>query len=78
MLSGERPWSTLSNVVQIIYESGVLKRRPPLPRAASKRLRSLIGRCWAHDPAARPTFVAVLNDLQVSCLPALQGRLLPG
>ena len=52
---------------QIIYASGVLKRRPAIPAVASRHLRALIDRCWQHEPAVRPPFTEILDELQVLC-----------
>ena len=39
------------------------KKRPPVPSGASPDLVSVMERCWAHDPEARPTFAALARDL---------------
>jgi hypothetical protein len=37
--------------------------RPPLTTDIPSPVRSLITRCWAHDPSERPTFQTILHEL---------------
>jgi serine/threonine protein kinase len=37
--------------------------RPPLPSTLPPYIRSLITRCWAHNPDDRPNFQMLLNEL---------------
>lgn len=48
---------------QIIVAVAINKERPHLPHDAPPRLASLILRCWAENPAARPRIDAVLVEL---------------
>eukprot|EP00727_Mastigamoeba_balamuthi_P005848 m51a1_g1883 putative tyrosine protein (618) ;mRNA; r:701649-706780 len=41
----------------------VMKNRPPVDPSWDQRLVSLMKSCWAHDPAARPTFSHIYETL---------------
>ncbi|KAK9867625.1 hypothetical protein WJX84_001877 [Apatococcus fuscideae] len=58
--TGEVPWSDLDSPMQVIYEVGVQKQRPPIPNSCPAELASLIGTCWDQDPAMRPAFSTIL------------------
>ena len=62
VLTGENPWRGI-NQMQIGMQVLVKKVRPPAPPDAPPDLAALMERCWAQDPAARPTFDAVKNWL---------------
>jgi len=57
VLDGGVPWPGI-NPMQIGMKVLVQKARPPVPEDAPPDLVALMTRCWADDPAARPTFDA--------------------
>ena len=61
MATGHIPWEGKS-VMQI---AGALaaQRRPELPEGIDMNLRNIITRCWAHDPANRPTVSNIIMEL---------------
>ena len=42
---------------------GIRGERPNLPRSWDQKVVDLIRNCWAHEPAARPSFLAILDLL---------------
>lgn len=61
------PWAEVTGPVLAILENEVPKGRRPLFQRASpgdqqRALQDLMISCWAHDPAQRPTFEAVIED----------------
>ena len=52
------------NAAQVLFKvfSG---ERPPLPDWVDADIRALIERCWAENPAARPTVSVILADLKL-------------
>lgn len=51
--------------------------RPPIPPQCHPRLSQLMHHCWAHDPAQRPTFEAVileLNDILLDLIGDPEGK----
>ena len=65
MASGLEPWAS-RNIAQIV---GAVTggRRPALPADTDARLRALIERCWAQDPAARPSAAVLVGELAQLC-----------
>lgn len=63
LYSGERAFKGVPKVV-LGHAITVAGKRPLFPPAAPKDLRDLATRCWAADPAARPTFARVIVELQ--------------
>ena len=55
MLSGEIPFEGMESA-QVIYSVFIRRMRPDIPESVGARMRKLIERCWAHDPAERPEF----------------------
>ncbi|KAI9027826.1 kinase-like domain-containing protein, partial [Hyaloraphidium curvatum] len=54
---GSYPFEDLTNVATIVYKVAVEQARPARPDGVADPVWTLVERCWAHDPAARPTFV---------------------
>jgi hypothetical protein len=48
---------------QIVYKVAVERARPKKPEDVHEGLWALMERCWAHDPAARPTFVEIQAEM---------------
>ena len=47
------------------YKNSILNgERPELPQACSEGLKSLIHKCWSHEPSERPTFFDIQNTLR--------------
>uniref|UniRef100_A0A7S0R9G3 Protein kinase domain-containing protein n=1 Tax=Chlamydomonas leiostraca TaxID=1034604 RepID=A0A7S0R9G3_9CHLO len=67
-LSGQRPWVGVRAAV-VADAVGVQGARLPLPGCWPARLRALVARCWAADPAQRPAAreVAAVLDEEVRC-----------
>lgn len=46
------------------YAQGIFEgRRPPLPPQLHPEVGSIVSRCWAQDPAQRPTFAVLVDEL---------------
>ena len=56
------PWPQLSGP-EAVQRAALDKERPPVPRHWDAKLGALIRRCWHADPAGRPSFAAVLEQL---------------
>lgn len=65
VITGDLPYSGLTPLQAAI---GVLQRnlRPTLPPNLPSRVSSLLTRCWAADPNARPDFTEILSVLDCS------------
>jgi len=61
--SGERAFKGVPKVV-LGHAITMQGSRPSFPASAPPALVDLAARCWAHDPAARPTFASVIKELQ--------------
>jgi hypothetical protein len=59
LLTLTRIWQKL-RTTYAIGRAVISGQRPPLPRDLPPSYRTLIGECWAQDPADRPTFRAIL------------------
>ena len=62
LLGVEPPWPQLSGP-EAVQRAALDKERPPVPRHWDAKLGALIRRCWLADPAGRPSFAAVLEQL---------------
>ena len=58
------PWKGLQPP-QILTNVIVKRKRPEIPEATPDDLKALMIRCWAHDPADRPSFSAIAGELKV-------------
>jgi serine/threonine protein kinase len=38
-------------------------KRPDIPRSVPANFRDLITACWSHNPSARPTFQAIVEEM---------------
>ncbi|XP_038207553.1 insulin-like growth factor 1 receptor isoform X1 [Zerene cesonia] len=67
-----QPYQGLSNeqVVRYVVEGGVMER----PEHCPDRLYELMRACWAHRPAARPSFLQLVADLAPSAQPYFRHR----
>ncbi|GIM09629.1 hypothetical protein Vretimale_13478 [Volvox reticuliferus] len=63
LLTGSVPYRGLM-YGEVVERVVVSHRRPEFPEHTPHEYRSLAERCWAADAAARPTFVAVLAELE--------------
>ena len=68
-LTTERPWSSLTDVIQIVTAVVVQNKRPALPPSEAvpvemAALPDLICDCWHVDPEKRPTFQEVVMRLR--------------
>jgi hypothetical protein len=43
--------------------------RPPVPKKTPESFATLMRKCWAKNPEARPSFVEVIEDLESMELP---------
>ena len=50
-------------MVESAARHGIRGERPNLPRSWDQKVVDLIRNCWAHEPAARPSFLAILDLL---------------
>ena len=62
MLAAEPPWLELDGL-RAVKLAATEKDRPPIPRWIDKQLAELIRNAWADDPVSRPSFTAVLEEL---------------
>ncbi|KAI9022654.1 kinase-like domain-containing protein [Hyaloraphidium curvatum] len=61
---GRHPFDHMINVHAIMYQAAVEKARPKRPDDdVPDALWALIERCWKHEPADRPTFLVVEQEL---------------
>ena len=66
ILSGQEPFSDFENSRQI-REMILSKERPILPTKSSEcplKLKSVIEKCWSHDPKERPTIRDICGELK--------------
>eukprot|EP00050_Salpingoeca_kvevrii_P000023 m.140075 g.140075 ORF g.140075 m.140075 type:complete len:90 (-) comp10008_c0_seq1:64-333(-) len=59
----QQPWTELKAIwdIRAAVEEG---RRPTIDPSVPEHAASLMRRCWAQAPAARPLFPQILSDLQ--------------
>ena len=62
MLLGEPPWSELSGP-DAVKLAALRDHRPHVPRHWDAKLAQLIRLSWAADPKSRPSFAAVIEQL---------------
>lgn len=60
---GKYPFEDVNNVAAVVYKVAVERARPRRPDDVPDQMWELIERCWAHEPAERPTFVAIQKEL---------------
>ncbi|KAJ0030615.1 hypothetical protein Pint_14703 [Pistacia integerrima] len=63
LLTGEEPYADLHYGAII---GGIVSNtlRPPVPESCDPEWRSLIERCWSSEPAERPNFTEIANELR--------------
>ncbi|XP_024541769.1 uncharacterized protein LOC9658340 isoform X1 [Selaginella moellendorffii] len=63
LLTGEEPYADLHYGAII---GGIVSNqlRPQVPSSCDPEWQSLMERCWADDPAVRPTFPAIVGELR--------------
>ena len=61
LYASEPPWRGESG--ESAARHGIRGERPNLPRSWDQKVVDLIRNCWAHEPAARPSFLAILDLL---------------
>jgi serine/threonine protein kinase len=61
LYASEPPWRGESG--ESAARHGIRGERPTLPRSWDQKVVDLIRNCWAHEPAARPSFLAILDLL---------------
>ncbi|WOL14209.1 hypothetical protein Cni_G22989 [Canna indica] len=63
ILTGEEPYADM-HYGEVI--GGLLHNtlRPPVPASCDRDWRSLMEKCWAADPAQRPTFTEIASNLK--------------
>ena len=49
------PWASFNFPMQVVMAVAVEKKRPAIPDAMPKPLRSLISKCWEEEPHRRPS-----------------------
>lgn len=62
MLAGEPPWPEYDGM-RAVRLAAVDKERPALARHWDSQLGALVQAAWADEPAQRPSFAAVLEQL---------------
>lgn len=62
LLGVEPPWHELPGT-EAVQRAAMENARPPVPRHWDAKLGQLIRSCWLADPAGRPSFAAVLEQL---------------
>ncbi|KNC52794.1 STE/STE11 protein kinase [Thecamonas trahens ATCC 50062] len=60
MLTGLPPWPK-SEPMAVLFSVAQHKRTPPLPNGISAALGDFLARCFAHNPAQRPSAAALLR-----------------
>lgn len=63
MMSSDMPWPGIDGITAA-YRATFEKSRPPIPHNWDERITKLITACWSADPALRPSFAAVLTELE--------------
>ncbi|KAJ7535104.1 hypothetical protein O6H91_12G018500 [Diphasiastrum complanatum] len=63
LLTGEEPYANMHYGAVI---GGIVNNtlRPPIPNWCDPAWKSLMERCWAADPASRPSFADIVNELR--------------
>uniref|UniRef100_A0A5B6Z634 Protein kinase domain-containing protein n=1 Tax=Davidia involucrata TaxID=16924 RepID=A0A5B6Z634_DAVIN len=63
LLTGEEPYADLHYGAII---GGIVSNtlRPPVPESCDPEWRSLMERCWSSEPAERPSFTEIANQLR--------------
>lgn len=72
LLTGEKPYVALG-IGSIVYSVIYAHARPDLPQDAPPSYADLIRRCWAADPADRPTMADILADVRSQLRAAIAG-----
>lgn len=73
LATGEKPFVGLA-IGQIVYSVIYAGARPDLPSWLPPAYASLVRRCWAADPAERPSMADVLVDVRAQLRAALAER----
>lgn len=63
LLSSDMPWPGTDGM-RAAYKATYEKRRPPIPRHWDGKISKLLSACWNASPALRPSFAAVLDELE--------------
>ncbi|XP_044509538.1 serine/threonine-protein kinase STY46-like isoform X2 [Mangifera indica] len=63
LLTGKLPYEYLTPLQAAV---GVVQKglRPTIPKNVHPKLAELLAKCWQQDPAARPDFSEIIEDLQ--------------
>lgn len=72
LLTGDKPYAGLP-LGSIVYSVIYCHARPDLPPDTPPRYADLIRRCWAADPADRPTMADILADVRAQLRAAIAG-----
>ena len=64
VLSRELPWADVTHPREVYIRVVLNELRPDIPAEAPADLAAMIRACWAGDPEARPTFVAVMTGMR--------------
>ncbi len=62
LVSGRPPWESLSGL-QAVVKASVEADRPIIYRSWDSQIASLMQRCWDENPAGRPSFEIILDEL---------------
>ncbi|KJE93839.1 plaucible mixed-lineage kinase [Capsaspora owczarzaki ATCC 30864] len=63
MLTGQIPFQNLQSP-QVMWLVGQLQKRPPIPAQCPLSFSTLIESCWVDNPPQRPSFRAILRQLE--------------
>ena len=62
LVSCERPWADVPPM-RLPATVSIRRERPVIPDGVPPALAALIAASWHHDPAARPTFASLADEL---------------
>ena len=63
LATGEEPWKSLSNPIQVVGAVGYNGQRLPIPSDVQPEIASLLNDCWSEEPSDRPSFTDIIQRL---------------
>ena len=63
LATGEEPWKSLSNPIQVVGAVGYNRQRLPIPDDVQPEIAALLKDCWSEEPQQRPSFQEIIRRL---------------
>lgn len=63
LATGEEPWKSLANPIQVVGAVGYNRQRLPIPDDVQPEIAALLKDCWSEEPQHRPSFSEIIQRL---------------